>query len=85
MALLFGGAEAFMQFWKMAPWLFEIWTSGSEGDVTLRTTEDRHTTDKGSGGDVVCKSSYLELWWPSCSAERNNLCNFGRGHYEEHS
>ena len=29
--------------------------------------------------------SYLELWWPFCSAERNNLClcNFGRGSPEE--
>ena len=37
-ALLFSGAEPFMQFWKRASWgnihvkLFEIWTSGS-GDV----------------------------------------------------
>ena len=29
--------------------------------------------------------SYLELWQPSCSEEQNNLCNFGRGHYGEHS
>ena len=27
--------------------------------------------------------SYLELWRPFCSAERNQLCNFGRGHHEE--
>ena len=27
--------------------------------------------------------SYLELWQPFCSAEQNNLCNFGRGCYEE--
>ena len=27
--------------------------------------------------------SYLELWQPFCSAERNNLCNFGRGYPEE--
>ena len=29
--------------------------------------------------------SYLELWWPFCSAERNNLClcNFGGGYPEE--
>ena len=26
--------------------------------------------------------SYLELWQPFCSAEPNNLCNFGRGCYE---
>ena len=27
--------------------------------------------------------SYLELWWPFCSAKWNHLCNFGRGHYDE--
>ena len=27
--------------------------------------------------------SYLELWQPFCSAERNLLCNFGRGYYAE--
>ena len=27
--------------------------------------------------------SYLELWQPFCSVERNHLGNFGRGHYEE--
>ena len=27
--------------------------------------------------------SYLELWQPFLSAERNHLCNFGRGSYEE--
>ena len=26
--------------------------------------------------------SYLELWQPFCSAERNHLCKFGRGYYE---
>ena len=28
-------------------------------------------------------SSYLELWQPFNSAERNNLYNFGRGYPEE--
>ena len=37
-----------------------------------------------SGSDVVCKI-YLELLHPSCSAEQNHLCNFGRGLYREHS
>ena len=23
--------------------------------------------------------SYLEVWQPFCSGERNNMCNFGRG------
>ena len=27
--------------------------------------------------------SFLELWWPFCSAEQNHLCNFGREYYEE--
>ena len=27
--------------------------------------------------------SYLELWRPFCSAERNHLCDFGRRHHEE--
>ena len=27
--------------------------------------------------------SYLKLWQPLCSAERNHLCNFGRRHDEE--
>ena len=27
--------------------------------------------------------SYLELWRAFCSGERNHLCNFGRGHFEE--
>ena len=27
--------------------------------------------------------SYLKLWQPFCSAERNQLCNFGRGYQEE--
>ena len=27
--------------------------------------------------------SYLELWWPFCSAEWNHLCHFERRHHEE--
>ena len=27
---------------------------------------------------------YLELLWSSRSVERNGLCNFSKGHYEEH-
>ena len=27
--------------------------------------------------------SYLELWQPFCSVERNQLCNFGRRYCEE--
>ena len=28
-------------------------------------------------------TSYLELWQPFCSVERNHLCNFRRWYYEE--
>ena len=27
--------------------------------------------------------SYLELWQPLCSLDRNHLCKFGRVHHEE--
>ena len=27
--------------------------------------------------------SYLELWQPLCSVERNHMCNFGRRHHKE--
>ena len=27
--------------------------------------------------------SYLDIWQPFCLVERNHLCNFGRGYYEE--
>ena len=39
----------------------------------------------GSGGDVVLKISYLELWQSFYLMEPNHLCNFERGHYGEHS
>ena len=35
--------------------------------------------------DVVQKISYLQLWRPSCSVERNHLCKIERGHHGEHS
>ena len=28
--------------------------------------------------------SYLDLWQPFCLAQPNYLCNFRRGHNEEH-
>ena len=34
-------------------------------------------------GDVVQRFSYLELWRLFCSAERNHLCNFGRGYQKD--
>ena len=27
--------------------------------------------------------SYIQLWQLFCSAERNHLCNYGRGYYEK--
>ena len=27
--------------------------------------------------------SYLDIWQPFCSKERNRLCNFGRGYYAD--
>ena len=27
--------------------------------------------------------SYLELWWPFCSVQRNHFCYFGEGHYDK--
>ena len=27
--------------------------------------------------------SYLELWQSLCSVDKNHLCNFDKGHYEE--
>ena len=33
----------------------------------------------GLGGDVIKDISYLELWLPLCSEERNHLCNFLEG------
>ena len=27
--------------------------------------------------------SYLQLWQPLCSVEKNHLCNFGIKHHEE--
>ena len=35
-------------------------------------------------GDVSLNRSYLELWWPSCSAEQKDLGKFNRGPKEEH-
>ena len=32
---------------------------------------------------VVKDISYLGLWRPFCSEERNHSCNFGKGHYDE--
>ena len=49
----------------------------------------RNNSNNFEFGPVVQKEmllkdiSYLELWQPFCSAERNHLCNLGRGYYKE--
>ena len=30
------------------------------------------------------KDFYFYLWQLFCSAEKDNLCNFGKGHYRDH-
>ena len=39
----------------------------------------------GSGGDVVKKMSYLELWQTFFSMQPNLLCNLERWYHGEHS
>ena len=69
-APLFIGLAPFVQKWKKAPC-----------GTTLRNYFEF--------GPVVQEEmlftgiSYLELWHPFCSAERNHLRNFGRGYQEE--
>ena len=67
--------------------VFPIWNSGSpfvQQSVTICAIFfegfKRNNSVKlfwiwvsGLGGDVVWNISYLELWWPSCSMERNHL------------
>ena len=81
--------------------IFLIWSSGGpfvqpsrtvcaileKGIIRNNSVSLFRTLASGSGGQkiVVSKISYLELWQPSCSVERNNLCNFERGHHGEHS
>ena len=36
-------------------------------------------------GDIVQKTSYLELWQSSCLMQQNHLCNFGRWQHGEYS
>ena len=78
--------------------VFLIWSSGSpfvQGSITISATLLEGIMRRNSvkifgiwvsgSGDVVKNISYLELWQPSCSMERNHLCNFERGQHEEHS
>ena len=71
-ALVFSGAKPFMQFWKKASWGTFMWSYMEFGP---------EVQEEMSFKDI----SYLELWWPFCSVEQNHLCDFGRGHHEEHS
>ena len=45
----------------------------------------RNNFDQWFRRRCLLKISYLKLWQPSCSVERNHLCNCERGHHEEHS
>ena len=67
--LLFGAAEPFMQFWKMAScWIF-FWSYMEFGPVVQKMWIK----------DISC----LKLWPPLCSADPNHLCNFSRRYHEE--
>ena len=68
--LLFGAAEPFMQFWKMASWGIFMWSYMEIGPVVQKQMSLK---------DI----SYLELWPPLCSADPNHLCNFGRMYHEK--
>ena len=79
--------------------VFLIWISGShfvrhsvnisaillEGIMRNNSVKLFWISVSGSGADVALKTSYLELWQPSCLVEQNLLCNFERGHHREHS
>ena len=67
-ALMFSGAEPFVQFLKMASWGRTLRNNFEFGLVVQKLFKD---------------ISYLELWQPFCSAEQNHLCNFGREYLEE--
>ena len=69
MALLFSQAKPFVQYWKKASWGTILWNY-----FEFWTVVQEKMLFKGI--------SYLELWQPFCSAERNYLCNFGRGYLE---
>ena len=79
--------------------IFLIWSSGGPFVQPSRTICKISVKDimrnnsvklfwiwtSGSGGNVIQKDiSYLELWQPLCSVERNHLCNFSTGYQEEH-
>ena len=69
LAVLFGAAEPFMQFLKMASWGIFMWSYMEFGPVVQKEM-------------LIEDISYLELWPPLCSADPAHLCNFGR-RYEE--
>ena len=69
-APLFGKTEPLLQFRKKVSRGTIPWNNYELGPLVL---------EEISFKDI----SYLELWLPFCSAERNRLCKFGRGYYEE--
>ena len=72
MALLFKGAESYMQFWIKASWGTIVWSCMKFGPVVQ---------EEMSFKDI----SYLELWQLLCSVDLIHLCNIGRRHHEERS
>ena len=63
-ALLFGGAELFMQFLKRA----------SLGTFMLSYMKFGPVVQEQMSFKEI---SYLELWQPLCSVDWNHLCNIG--------
>ena len=71
MAILFSGAEPFVQF------LCRV----SRGTILWNYCKFEPVFQEMS----FKVFSYLELWQPSCSVDQNHLCNFERGHHEKDS
>ena len=69
--ILFGGAEPFRQFWSRGLGKTSLWNYLEFGPVVQEEMSFKYIP-------------YLELWWSSCSAERDLLDNFDRKHYEKH-
>ena len=71
--------------------IFLIWSSGSPfvqqmGTISaifeegiMRNNSVKYFEFEPVVQEMFKDISYLELWWPFCSAEHNHLCNFGKG------
>ena len=86
------------QWFRRCCWkIFLIWRSGGpfvqwskticailvDGIMRKKSVKICWIWISGSGGDGFKAISYLELWLPFCSAQLNNLCNFGRWYQEK--